>query len=208
MKQVDIQKCIILLVLLLYAPFLFADDSGWRVRSIKTFYNTDVSFLWPINTEIEFVNGHVAKTEVIEFIFIDSLEASGHHFLIYTGRTCTECDMHTSIYISDASESNLASKRYTLPGKIYSYEDNFLLQESRMFYGECLKIGEPTVVWYSNYLGVDNKWHKEAYDVDFNEGKVLKNKSNISYENIFVTEALVKDSKCHELAGTRQTSEP
>ena len=190
-------------------PSALASDSEWRIKSIKENYAVDVPFLMPIGTEIEFKNDHIAITDVIEFKYLDIIEsASGNSFLIYTGRTCTECDMRTSIYIHAVSDKFYGITRYGLPGELYSYEDNTLLQKSRMFYGECLKEGEQTIIWYSNYLGTDDQWHKTVYDVDFDGIKVIKNPNNIPYDHLSKTEALVLKGKCRELQGSTTTTEP
>ena len=53
-----------------------------------------------------------------------------------------------------------------------------------MFYGHCLKIGGQTVIFYSEYLGSDNKWHKGVYDVDFDGKNTIQNPAVIPYDTI------------------------
>ncbi len=185
-------------------------EEEWRIKSIKINYAVTVPFLMPISTEIEFNGGHIAKTNIIEFKPIAFIKSKTDvMFIIYTGRTCTECDMHTSIYVNAVSDKQYSSKsRYGYPGKLMYYFDGSLIENSRMFYGECTKKEEPTIIWYSQYLGDDDKWHKAVYDIDFKGDKVIKSPKNISYSTLSKTEELVKNRKCTEVEGRESSSEP
>ena len=164
----------------------------------------------PSSTEIEFNGGHTAKTDIIEFELMNFIKSkSNNQFIIYTGRTCTECGMRTSIYVNSVSHKQYSSKsRYGYPGKLLYYLDGSLIEESRMFYGECTKLKDPTIIWYTRYLGDDNKWHKAVYDIDFKGTETIKNPTTISYETLSKTEELVKSGKCIEVEGMENHSEP
>ena len=204
------KKLYITLVFLLSINIAYASGEEWRIKSIKTNYDVTVPFLMPSSTEIEFNNGHIAKTGIIEFELINYIKSeSGGVFIIYTGRTCTECDMRTSIYVNAVSDKQYNSEsRYGYPGKTLYYLDSTLIEESRMFYGECTKIKDPTIIWYTRYLGEDNKWHKSVYDIDFKGTETIQNPSTISYETLSKTEELVKSGKCTEVEGQENHSEP
>lgn len=203
-------KNCILLILFLLSTNVYSSTEEWRIKSIKTNYAVTVPFLMPTNTEIEFNGGHTVKTDIIEFKLMSFIKSkSGTKYIIYTGRTCTECDMRTSIYINAVSASHYNSKtRYGYPGKIKYYLDGSLIEESRMFYGECTKKDDPTIIWYTRYLGDDNKWHKTVYDIDFKGMETIKNLNNISYKTLSKTEELVKAGKCIEVDGREGFSEP
>ena len=200
----------IILILLIFSTGAFSATEEWRIKSIKSNYSVAVPFLKPTNTEIEFNNGIIVKTNVIEFDILSFITSKdGVKFIIYTGRTCTECDMRTSIYINALSSKEYSSKnRYGYPGKLKYYLDGTLIEESRMFYGECLKQGDPTIIWYTRYLGEDKAWHNIVYDIDFNGKEIDENKNNLSYEKLTLTEDLVKNRKCFEVTGRDRYSEP
>ena len=176
----------------------YSEFGYWALKSVKEIYLDDERFPnWPSSTEIEFTNGHIAKTKVIEFKFVSFLHPpSDQTFIIFTGRTCKECDMSTSIYIQAVDKSEYYRKRFGYPGKIKSYLNGELIDITRMFYGHCLKIGGQTVIFYSEYLGSDNKWHKGVYDVDFDGKNTIQNPAVIPYDTIKETEALVKKGRC------------
>ena len=99
-------------------------------------------------------------------------------------------------YIQAVDKSEYYRKRFGYPGKIKSYLNGELIDITRMFYGHCLKIGGQTVIFYSEYLGSDNKWHKGVYDVDFDGKNTIQNPAVIPYDTIKETEALVKKGRC------------
>ena len=196
------------LILIILSTPVHADDNSWRIKSIKENYAIEVPFLLPTNTVIEFANGHMAKTDVVEFKLIDSFNIKDDNYIMYSGRTCTECDMRTSLYISSSSNDEYSTEQYGYPGKITYYLDGSPLQESRMFYGQCLNEDEITVIFYTYYLGTDEIWHKSVYDIDFEENKVIKNPEEIPYDLLSTTEELVKKGICQELDGKDGHSEP
>ena len=200
----------IILTFLISINIANSSEEKWRIKSIKTNYDVTVPFLIPFMTEIEFNGGHTVKTDIVEFKLMDFIKSkSNNKFIIYTGRTCTECDMSTSIYINAISHKQYSSKsRYGYPGKLMYYLDNSLIEESRMFYGECTKLKDPTIIWYTRYLGDDKKWHNAVYDIDFKGTEAIKNPNTISYETLSKTEQFVKSGKCVEVEGRESHSEP
>lgn len=203
------RNIIIFLTVLLSSCSAIASDR-WQIKSIKENYEPNaVEYPFPESTEIEFTNGRVVKTNVIEFEFIDFIQsAEGNQFIIYAGRTCSQCDINTSLYINLVSDQEYGLSRYTLPGEVYYYEDNSLLETSRLFYGECLQKEEPNAIWFQKYLGDDNKWHQAVYNVDFDGAKVIQNPAQIPYSDLEKTEALVAEGLCREVPGKKRTSEP
>ncbi len=203
------RNILIFLTVLLSSCSAIASDR-WQIKSIKENYEPNaVEYPFPESTEIEFRNGRVVKTNVIEFEFIDFIQSTtGDQFIIYSGRSCSQCDINTSVYLNLVADPEYGLSRYTLPGELYYYEDNSLLATSRMFYGECLKKEETTVIWYQKYLGDDNKWHQAVYDIDFQGAKVVQNSAEIPYGQLEKTEALVAEGFCREVPGEKMTSEP
>lgn len=200
---------VVALLILLSALGSSSINAEWRLKSVKENYHTELPFTMPASTEIEFSNGHMATTDVIEFEFIDFVKSGHDHtFIIFSGRTCSECDMNTSIYIKSVSESEYSNGRFRHPGKLVSYMDGELIEESRMFYGNCLEIGDPTIVFYTLFLGNDGAWHKSVYDLDFDGNQIVKNPALVPYENLSQTELLVKSGKCREVWGATRSSEP
>jgi hypothetical protein len=210
-RYIAVKNIPIFISLIVLSSNVVAGFDEWRLKSVKQNYVIDQKYFHnsPSSTEIEFTNGHTAKTKVIEFKFITFLHSTeGETFIMFTGRTCTECDMGTSIYIKAAAKVEYDLKRYGYPGKIESYLDGEPISETRMFYGQCLVKGEQTIIFYSNYLGNDNNWHKDVFAVDFQGQSTIKNPNDIPYETIRDTEKLVKLRLCSEIFGRNRYSEP
>lgn len=83
-----------------------------------------------------------------------------------------------------------------------------LIEESGMFYGKCLDGISNTIVWFSTYLGDDEKWHKGVYDIDFKGTETIKNPTPLDYSPISQTEEFVSKGICREVWGTERTTEP
>lgn len=199
---------LIFITLLFLSVPASSDNTKWILKSVKEIYQANEVFNQPIKTEIEFSNGHVASTRVIQFKFKDFITSKENViFIIFSGRTCSHCDMNISIYIKAVAAEEYSIKRYSYPGKLKSYLNGELINDTRMFYGECLKQGEQTVIFYSHYRVTDGKWREGVYDVDFQANETVKNTDEIPYEKIKETETLKKLGKCFEVYGKVKHSE-
>lgn len=203
-------KCIqIAIIWFISACSAFAFDDGRRIKSITTNYSETAPFLMPISSEIEFFSGVKVETEVVEFEFIDLIESnSGSIFILFAGRTCTECDMAKTIYISSIKNKKLNTDRaYPYPGKQLSHEDGSLMMESRLFYGECLVSNEPSLVWHAGYYD-DNKWQKIINGLNVRGTELLEIADSEVQPVLLEIESRIKKHLCIEVAGQELYSSP
>lgn len=112
-------------------------------------------------------DGSQFKTALYEMKTIGRLRTDKKlPYFILSGRTCTECDENTSIYIHSPSDGPMKNeaeqRRFLYPGKETNYEDGSTLYEGRMFFGDCLASHPNAVVWFERSLGDDKKWHEDV----------------------------------------------
>ncbi len=200
----------LLFILVTLAISLHATPVEYRIKSIKTHFVTAVDFLMPNKTTIELNNGLVLTTDVIEFELIDFIETHDKHvFIIFSGRTCSECDMRTQIYIKNVKDTSQKNTTvFSYPGKVKHYEDEKLLETSRMFYGKCLSDTNSSILFYSHYLNKDNKWGKSLFVTKIKKDIVVEVKTSLKYDNLPETLKFVKKGACNEIEGKEYLSEP
>ncbi len=202
-----------ILIILLFTQPSLAADTGWEIIDKKETFITEGQFSFPDETHIKFKNGKEFRTNIKEFKLLATIITDENiPFLLFSGRDCTECDANTSIYIHSPLEGYLdgggGKNSYTYPGKLYYYEDNSLLRKDRLFYGNCLSKTKKNVVWYTNYLGEDNKWHDQVFVVNFLNTK-RENKAYEPYHSLLEkTLDYVKQGLCKEIPGIEMSSEP
>lgn len=92
-------------------------NPDWQIKSIKENFWLESNFSYPTDTEIEFSNGHIAKTGVIEFELLDLITSdAGVVFVMSKGRACSERDMGTLLYVNAIHQATYDDyKRYGLP---------------------------------------------------------------------------------------------
>lgn len=170
---------------------------------------------YPVSSTIVFNNNAKLTTNIIEIEVIDVIISDeGIPFVIFSGVDCYDCHFNRAIYIHSPNAGFLDGKAgknaYYAPGRLFYYIDNSLIRESRMFYGQCMSETQKNVVWYSKYLGDDNKWHNYVYVVEFagSSRRIIKNTVKLQYTLIDKTLSLVKAGKCKEVLGDDKTSEP
>ncbi|MCB0278898.1 MAG: hypothetical protein KDD94_05315 [Calditrichaeota bacterium] len=166
----------------------------WKFKSIE-------------NQNIIFENGKKIETNLRELNYISSLyDENKTPFLILSGKECDSCDANISIFIKSPIDS-LIENKYSYPGKIYYWEDNSLISETRMFIGECLTNQKNMIIWYQKELNDENKWIESAYTVRIIDGKLVGRFEPV-IPDIKETLKLLKAKKCFEVDRLNQTSEP
>lgn len=132
---------------------------------------------------------------------------SGKLRLLLSGATCTECDMNQSIYLLPLNPKAEEPPRYAYPGTLKTYDTGELVEKSRMFYGQCLS-GTDAVVWFGEYLGEDNKWHKNNSVLWVKDSGMEFSELAPSAGNLKSVLQRIKQGTCKELPGIDGYTEP
>jgi len=209
-------RILILVTTILISMQAFAKGkSDWEVVEIKNEFESLPIYPkpYPVSSTIFFKNKKKLSTNIINIKVIDIIISDkGVPFVIFSGNDCYDCHFNRSIYIHSPKDGFLDGRSgknsYSYPGKLYSYLDESLLSDDRLFYGNCLSHKKKNVVWYSKYLGKDKKWHKSVYAVEFLGSKGKKFRTKINYSMINTALSFVKQGKCTEVTGREMTSEP
>ena len=133
--------------------------------------------------------------------------SSGKPRLLLSGATCTECDMNQSIYLLPLDVKAVEPPRYSYPGTLKAYDTGELVEKTRMFFGQCLSETN-AVVWFSEYLGEDNKWHKSDSVLWAKDSGTEFSKLSPSEGNLNTVLPRIKRGICKELPGTDGYTEP
>ncbi len=190
----------------------WAGGEGWvpvKIEQVKVKVTENYSLRW--GSAITFRNGSTLRFGVVEMVYVGQLPAATKApFLIFSGRICDECDANTNLFIHSPADGFLSAEgaRYGYPGKVYHYEDNTLLEESRVFFGVCLPGRGPAAVWYMKVLLESGKWQDAVYVAEVRGDVLKKGHLKAPLPHIRKTLALVKDGSCREIPGVRMTSEP
>lgn len=127
-----------------------------------------------------------------------------------SGRMCGECCANTSLYVAPADIGFIdrSYPRYSFPGDLYDSMDNKLIEQTRVFYGNCTPSMEPIIIWYTEYKDSDGTRKKGTYQVNL-KGKQVKESTNSNlFDSLSSTIDLVGTGECMELEGVNQHSEP
>ncbi|MBI4844427.1 MAG: hypothetical protein HY809_08915 [Nitrospirae bacterium] len=185
----------------------YADNSDWLPLSIEQEYDKDDN---QIGATIKFNNGRQIKSELMELKYIGTISDIGStpHF-IFSGRSCIDCDMNTSLYVHNPNNGDLKGDnlRNAYPGKLFYYLDDQLVKEIRFFYGNCLPNYNQAAVWYIKYLQ-HVEWKQKVYitEVTGTSTNDIILRENIPDINIILNQ--VKSELCKELPGIDMQSEP
>jgi hypothetical protein len=148
------------------------------------------------SSKLVFKNGKTIETRLFNLEFIGQIPLENKDpFLIFSGVDCNFCDANISIYIHSPSDGDLivgAGKNiYGMPGRMYSFMNDSLLYESRVFYGQVLE-NRKGVIWYQNTLMETGKWDKSVFT-----SELLKQ-----------TLSMLDKGLCKEIEGNDYSSEP
>ncbi|MBS1646423.1 MAG: hypothetical protein JST67_03680 [Bacteroidetes bacterium] len=155
-----------------------------------------------------FNNGRSFETSLFDLKYVGYLKTKNKiPYFILSGRSCKNCDENISIYIWSPSDGAMKANgqqfRYSYPGKEEDYLTNELVYENRMFYGNCL--GEESCIWVQRSLGKNKTWENSVFMVQVQNDTLREIKLS---ESDKLNELLSKVTKCSELPGTINTTEP
>ncbi len=149
--------------------------------------------------------------EIYEQKLIKRVDSGRKSWLIASGKPCDNCDANLSIYlipIVNQNHTDTLFTSYVYPGKIYDYETDSLIFESRLYIGDCFKVGQQKMVWLQKEKTNDGSWIESIYEIQFFENNFKEShiydfeKTRFNYATNLQTEF------CLEVPGIEQTSAP
>lgn len=159
-------------------------------------------------SQLSFSNGVVVSYSLVRIKPITVLRTpSGSPMLLLSGADCTECDMNDSIYLLPLENRKGILPRNSYPGSLKAYDTGELVEKHRMFYGHCLS-NDDSVVWSSDYVGEDNKWHHQDSVIHVKDAGADLADLLHSEGTVKTILKRVSTGECKELKGINGTTEP
>lgn len=162
---------------------------------------------------IDFGSNLRLETDLFEVAYIGRLQAkSKSPYIVLSGKGCTQCDMNTSIYIHSPSDGPLVggemAPRYSYPGRVFYYEDNSLVEESRLFLGECLTGLGPVAAWFTKSKNDAGEWEESLFAAEVRGDSLARRTLGVPGPYIAQVNAAVAEGRCREVPGRDMLSEP
>lgn len=88
--------------------------------------------------------------------------ANDSQFVLAQGTDCTECDESATVRLFQLNAEGLVAndKRYYNAGTEFDfYQPETKTAENEVYYGQCSDAADDVVVWFSEFIGTDDKWH-------------------------------------------------
>jgi hypothetical protein len=187
-------------------------QANWIPAKIETLYKEDpTGFKFPIGSMIYFDNGVKLSSDLIEMKYLGQLTAPTKvPFIIWSARDCTECDMNISIYIHSPTGGRILKEtpRYSFPGKLFDYESPALLEESRMFFGQCLPQFGASVIWFMKTKQEDGGWQQSVFLAEVTGDHITNQELKPPLPTPKDVAAQLKKHQCIEVPGIKQFAEP
>jgi len=202
---------IIVICLSISTPLYAGEWDIINVDNEEWVYDKDPTYKVITKSHYTFRNGAKLSTNLMFFKLIKVIKSKDNHsFLFFSGRVCDQCDANTSLYVSssDIGYFDRDSERHRYPGKLRHYMSGELIEESRVFYGNCVSSSEPVVIWYIKYKDSDGKWRKATVHVELKGKKPIESINSVNFNELSNTLTLVKSGSCAELQGIDGISEP
>ena len=164
------------------------------------------------SSKLVFKNGRIIETKLFDLGFIGQISIEKKDpYLIFTGVDCNFCDANPSIYIYSPSDGELITgsgkNSYGSPGRMFSYMNDSLLYESRIFFGQVLE-NRKGVIWYQNTLMETGKWEKSVFIAEIVDNKRIDRFLTDTTGLLEQTLSMFKKGLCKEIEGFDYTSEP
>jgi hypothetical protein len=147
--------------------------------------------------------------ELEEKEFIGKVDTGENEWFIMAGKGCKDCDENTSLYLFPkkgfAGSDSIEHTRYSFPGKLHSFDDEVIF-DARVFYGECIPNFKKVVVWIQKQQTEDGKWKESVYVIELFDQSISEKKLDENLLKDILSK--VQESKCLEVPGRDQTTEP
>ena len=161
------------------------------------------------NSSQENINSFLDHLPLFDKEAIEKVEIEDKEWLIFSAKSCSECDDDLRIYILPVDTSAIPKDidSFSYPGKVYSYEDENLVFESRVFYGNCLDKEVFSIVWIQKELNED-EWSFYQYELLFENGEITDSQLAIDSIAFNASDKYLQFSSCKELTPINQTASP
>jgi hypothetical protein len=208
------QRSLVLLALLLTSAAGTAEGpplNDWRIQSVQRTKEHSEGLAEYERVTVHFSNGRAYEIPLYRAEPIAVLHGSdGTPFLLASGADCTECDENKTLRFFVLGEKDMrgSGRRHTYPGSLTDYMSPRRMEKTRTFYGRCLNEPSDVVVWFQEYIGEDDKWHKASSVARMaRDGDTLA-KLTEKQANLSSVVARVKGGACTEISGIDGTIEP
>ena len=159
-----------------------------------------------------FIDNSRFDTRLYDMKYMESLiDNNGATYFVLSGRTCEGCDGNISIFLLSLKDSIKPLSEfpdYKYPGKVFYWENNELIFESKLFIGNCINNGEKTnkLIWVQRALNDNKKFDSLMFIVDIFNDKIRN--TEIKPQNQEYKKNLQYLKNCKEIKGIERTSEP
>ncbi len=166
----------------------------------------------PKRTTVTFRNGAEMNSEIVDMAFIGQLSARDDApYIIFSGRRCWDCESNPSIYVHSPTGGKLSKKstRYRYPGRLYSHVNGALIEETRMFFGDCLPgRSAATAVWFVRTRRDTPYWRDIAIILEVLGGDLDEEILEDPAPSVAPTLTMTEKGLCREIPGRQMSSEP
>jgi hypothetical protein len=149
------------------------------------------------------------QTSLYKAVLLGQLPATGKEpYLIFTGRSCIECDENTSVYIHSPSDGSMKGggldHRSAYPDNYYAYETGRLVSRVRMFIGRCIDPSREAVVWFVHEKLDNGSWLDRIFLTSVKGGKLDGMEATAPLPRIADAKAAVAKGVCREIPPIRK----
>jgi hypothetical protein len=155
-------------------------------------------------TTLDYGGGKHFPTGLYDAALLGQLPAVGKEpYLVFSGRSCVECDENQSVYIHSPSDGSMKGRgldaRSTYPGNYYAYDTGKLVARVRMFIGRCIDSAQEAAVWFVHEKVDNGSWRDKVFVSSVTNGQLDDAEATSPLPGIGVAEAAVARGLCREI---------
>ncbi len=162
-------------------------------------------------TVLRLSDGSRFKTSLYHAKILGVLTAKHKTYYVLSGFGCVECDANLSVYIHSPRDRAMPGENdedgFEYPGSLDN-EDGTPLSRSRLFIGDCLPDYPNAAVWFRSEWDDDGQWNPSVFVAQVRGDSLRTFDAPDSLMRADAAAAAVKEKKCREIPGKRQTAEP
>ena len=155
-------------------------------------------------TTLDYGGGKHFQTSLYHAVLLGQLPATDKEpYLVFSGRSCIECDENTSVYVHSPSDGSMKGRgldnRSTYPGNYYAYDTGKLVARVRMFIGRCTDPSREAAVWFVHEKLDDGSWRDKVFVTSVINGKLDDAEATAPLPGIVVAKGAVSKGLCREI---------
>jgi len=160
-------------------------------------------------TTLDYGEGNHFQTRLYDALLLGQLPAAGKEpYLVFSGRSCIECDENTSVYVHSPSDGPMKGKgldaRSTYPGNYYAYDTGELVARVRMFIGRCTDPSREAAVWFVHEKLDNGSWRDRVFVTYVMDGKLNDTQAAAPVPAIGVAKAAAAKGLCRQIPPVRK----